>query len=324
MKLHDLQPARGAHQAKTRVGRGIAGGKGKTAGRGTKGQKARAGGSIPPWFEGGQTPIHIRIPKLRGFKNRGKLDYEVVNLGRINQLVELGVFEPGDMPGAKPARSGKSAPITVNQEILRASGLVSTLSKPLKILGQGEVSVALFVVADKFSKSAVGKIEAAGGSVQVLQVASSPMAAMLGAPTGTSEAKVSKRAAAKVAGAAKAAAITQAVAAKKAAPRAPKAAPTAKAGAAKKPARTAEGVPSAKAGRPAGMARTAETQAGETAPAAGTDAAEAADVAETPAARTPAAKRAPAAETGTAAPSGDEAPKRSRRKASGDDAGGAA
>jgi len=75
MKLHDLRPAPGSHKARTRVGRGIAAGKGKTAGRGTKGQKARAGGSIPPWFEGGQTPLHQRIPKLRGFKNRFKVDY---------------------------------------------------------------------------------------------------------------------------------------------------------------------------------------------------------------------------------------------------------
>ena len=72
MKLHDLRPAEGSRTARTRVGRGIAAGKGKTAGRGTKGQKARAGGSIPPWFEGGQTPLHMRIPKLRGFKNRFK------------------------------------------------------------------------------------------------------------------------------------------------------------------------------------------------------------------------------------------------------------
>ena len=135
MKLHDLRPPKGAHTPRTRVGRGIAAGKGKTAGRGTKGQKARAGGTIPPWFEGGQTPIHIRIPKLRGFRNRFKIEYEVVNLGRISQLVELGALESGELPGAK-SRSGKAAPITVNQEILRAAGLVSTLKKPLKILGQ--------------------------------------------------------------------------------------------------------------------------------------------------------------------------------------------
>ena len=173
MKLHDLRPAPGSRTARTRVGRGIAAGKGKTAGRGTKGQKARAGSSIPPWFEGGQTPLHQRIPKLRGFRNPFKIEYEIVNLGRIGALVELGTLEPGEMPGAK-ARSGKAAPITVNQEILKAVGLVRTLDKPLKVLGQGDISQALFVVADAFSKSAVAKIEAAGGSVSVIEMPAAP------------------------------------------------------------------------------------------------------------------------------------------------------
>ncbi len=175
MKLHDLKPAEGSRSPRKRVGRGIAAGQGKTAGRGTKGQKARAGGSIPPWFEGGQTPLHQRIPKLRGFKNRFKVDYEVVNIGRIGELALLGAFESGDLPGAKTA---KAAPVTVNQDILRAVGLVRTLSKPLKVLGQGDIDVALFVVADAFSKSAVAKIEAAGGSVQVLEVPTEPLAAL--------------------------------------------------------------------------------------------------------------------------------------------------
>src|SRR5262249_62017186 len=123
---------------RTGAGRGIAAGKGRAAGGGTKGQKARAGGTIPPWFEGGQTPIHIRIPKLRGFRNRFKVEYEVVNLGRISQLVELGALEPGEVPGAK-AGSGNPAPITVNQEILSAAGLLITLNNPAKILGHGDV-----------------------------------------------------------------------------------------------------------------------------------------------------------------------------------------
>jgi large subunit ribosomal protein L15 len=179
MKLHDLRPAKGAHRARKRVGRGIAAGGGKTAGRGTKGQKARAGASIPAWFEGGQTPLQMRIPKLHGFKNRFRIEYEVVNLGRIAALVEAGVFEPGDLPGVKKAaKSGTTAPITVNQEILRAAGLVSTLKKPLKVLGNGDLSVALFVVADAFSRSAIAKIEAAGGSVQVLEVPSGALAAL--------------------------------------------------------------------------------------------------------------------------------------------------
>src|SRR4029079_13872433 len=120
MKLHDLKPAPGSHKARRRVGRGIAAGQGKTAGRGTKGQKARAGGSIPAWFEGGQTPLHQRIPKLRGFRNPFKIDYEIVNVGAIGRLAELGVLEPGDMPGSKKTK-GASGPITGNQEILRAA-----------------------------------------------------------------------------------------------------------------------------------------------------------------------------------------------------------
>ncbi len=178
MKLHDLQPAEGSRQARTRVGRGIAAGKGKTAGRGTKGQKARAGGSIPPWFEGGQTPLHMRIPKLRGFRNRFKVEYEVVNLGDIARLVELGTLE------ATPAGGkGKAAPITVNQEILRAAGLVRTLNKPMKVLGGGELSTPLFVVADAFSRSATAKIEAAGGSANVIEVPVEKTQALTGIAT---------------------------------------------------------------------------------------------------------------------------------------------
>jgi large subunit ribosomal protein L15 len=174
MKLHDLRPADGSRQPRTRVGRGIAAGKGKTAGRGTKGQKARAGGSIPPWFEGGQTPLHMRIPKLRGFKNRFRIEYEVVNIGAIGALADGGAFEM-ETSGKKPA---KSAPITVNQDILRAVGLVRTLNKPLKILGAGELTVPLFVVADAFSASARAKIEAAGGSVNVLEIPTTSRAAI--------------------------------------------------------------------------------------------------------------------------------------------------
>jgi large subunit ribosomal protein L15 len=173
MKLHELQPAPGSHKPRTRVGRGIAAGKGKTAGRGTKGQKARSGGSIPPWFEGGQTPLHMRIPKLRGFKNRFKIEYEVVNVGAIGAAADRGAFEFDDTK-----KSAKTGPVTVNQDILRAVGLVRTLNKPLKILGAGELTAPLFVVADAFTASAREKIEAAGGSVNVLEVPSSPLAAL--------------------------------------------------------------------------------------------------------------------------------------------------
>ncbi|MEO8462157.1 MAG: 50S ribosomal protein L15 [Chloroflexota bacterium] len=176
MKLHDLRPAPGSHPKKRRVGRGIAAGQGKTAGRGTKGQKARAGGKIPAWFEGGQTPLHVRIPKLRGFKNPFKIDYEVVNIGAIDALIERGVLEPGDMPGAKKSKA--AAPMTVNQEILRAAGLVRSLKKPMKILGHGEIRAALFVVADAITASARTKIEAAGGSVSILEVPTAAYAAL--------------------------------------------------------------------------------------------------------------------------------------------------
>ena len=170
MKLHDLRPAEGSRKERTRVGRGIAAGKGKTAGRGTKGQKARAGGSIPPWFEGGQTPLHQRIPKLRGFKNRFKIEYEIVNVGAIAAAAERGAFE-AEAADAKPTAKTKApAQITVNQDILRAVGLVRSLDKPLKILGNGELSTPLFVVADAFTASARTKIEAAGGTVNVLEV----------------------------------------------------------------------------------------------------------------------------------------------------------
>lgn len=175
MKLHDLQPASGSRRQRVRVGRGIAAGKGKTAGKGTKGQKARAGGSIPAWFEGGQTPLHQRIPKLRGFRNIFKVDYEVVNVGRISAYAEADRFLPGEAGGGK---KGARAPITVNQEILHAVGLVTSLKKPLKVLGHGEVTVPMFVVADAFSTSAVAKIEGAGGTAQVLQVPDEPLEAI--------------------------------------------------------------------------------------------------------------------------------------------------
>jgi large subunit ribosomal protein L15 len=178
MKLHDLRPAPGSHKKKTRVGRGIAAGQGKTAGRGTKGQKARAGGSIPAWFEGGQTPLHQRIPKLRGFKNLFKIEYEIVNVGAIERLVELGVLESGELPGAKKTKAAKAAPITVNQEILRAAGLVRSLNKPMKVLGNGDLSTAFFVVTDAVSSTARAKIEAAGGSVSLLEIPTGRLSAI--------------------------------------------------------------------------------------------------------------------------------------------------
>jgi large subunit ribosomal protein L15 len=166
VKLHELKPAAGSRKARTRVGRGIAAGKGKTAGRGTKGQKARSGGSIPPWFEGGQTPIHVRVPKLRGFKRRFKVEYQVINVGRIAEYAAAGRF--GVEVGAVKGRSAKGEPTTVNAEVLAAAGLIRSDARPVKVLGQGELDIKLFVAADAFTASARRKIEAAGGFVQVL------------------------------------------------------------------------------------------------------------------------------------------------------------
>ena len=170
MKLHDLKPAPGSRRPRTRVGRGIAAGQGKTAGRGTKGQRARAGASIPPWFEGGQTPIHVRVPKLHGFKNRFRIEFAVVNVGQISAYAEAGRFGV-EAEQSKPAAKGKAAGnavVTVNAEVLAQAGLIRGGDKPLKVLGQGDVSQKLFVAAQAFSASARRKIEEAGGFVQVL------------------------------------------------------------------------------------------------------------------------------------------------------------
>jgi large subunit ribosomal protein L15 len=141
LKLHHLRPAPGAKTAKTRVGRGE-GSKGKTAGRGTKGTKARY--QVPERFEGGAMPLHMRLPKLRGFKNPFKVEYQVVNLDKLSTLYPSG----GD--------------VTVDD--LVAKGAVRG-NAPVKVLGTGEITVSVNVTADKFSATAKEKIEAAGGSV---------------------------------------------------------------------------------------------------------------------------------------------------------------
>jgi len=140
LKLHHLRPAPGAKTAKTRVGRGE-GSKGKTAGRGTKGTGARK--NVPASFEGGQMPIHMRLPKLKGFKNPFKVEFQVVNLDRIGELFPDG----GDVTPATLAEKGA----------VRAG-------HPVKVLGNGEISVAVQVTANAFSTSAKDKIAAAGGS----------------------------------------------------------------------------------------------------------------------------------------------------------------
>jgi large subunit ribosomal protein L15 len=143
MKVHDLHPAPGSTQPRRRVGRGIAGKGGKTAGRGTKGQGAR--GQIKPGFEGGQLPLKQRIPKLKGFKNPFRVEYNVINLDTLEEF-------DGDV---------------VSPETLRAKGLVHKHGL-VKVLGRGSVTRKLTVSAHGFSKSATAAIEAAGGRVEVL------------------------------------------------------------------------------------------------------------------------------------------------------------
>ena len=141
LKMHHLRPAPGAKTAKTRVGRGEAS-KGKTAGRGTKGTKARY--QVPHGFEGGQVPLHMRLPKLRGFKNPFRVEYQVVNLDKLSAL-----FPEGG---------------SVTVEDLVAKGAVRK-GQPVKVLGNGEITVKLEIAVDRVSASAKEKILAAGGTV---------------------------------------------------------------------------------------------------------------------------------------------------------------
>ena len=147
MKLNDLRPDPGSKKKRKRVGRGMSSGYGKTAGRGTKGQNARSGGGVPPYFEGGQLPLARRLPYKRGFNRPGKISYQPVNVG------DLAGFEEGT---------------EVDPVVLTVVGLLKKPDVPLVILGDGELDVALTVKAHRFSKSARQKIEAAGGTVEVL------------------------------------------------------------------------------------------------------------------------------------------------------------
>jgi len=145
LKVHHLRPAPGAKTAKTRVGRGEGGRRGKTAGRGTKGTGARH--TVPETFEGGQMPLHMRLPKLRGFKNPFRVEYQIVNLDRLSQLFpDGGALDVADLVAAGAVRRGTR----------------------VKILGSGDLSIALQVSAHAFSASAKEKITAAGGSVTEL------------------------------------------------------------------------------------------------------------------------------------------------------------
>jgi large subunit ribosomal protein L15 len=145
MKLHELHPKPGAHQPPRRLGRGHGSGRGKTAGRGTKGQKSRTGGGIPAWFEGGQTPLHIRTPKLHGFKNRFRVEYAPVNLAKLSAA------EKGTL---------------ITPDVLVHDGLLRDTKLPVKVLGNGDAPAGVTVHAHAFSRSALNKLHAAGSQAQ--------------------------------------------------------------------------------------------------------------------------------------------------------------
>jgi len=147
MRQHDVRSQRGARKPRRRLGRGTAQGQGKTAGRGTKGQLARTGPGLPGWFEGGQTPLHMRVPKLRGFKNRFREHFVAVNVGRL----------------ADYAAEGRVSPDT-----LAAKGLVGKDAR-IKVLGEGELQAKLEVHAHAVSATARQKIESAGGSIVIIR-----------------------------------------------------------------------------------------------------------------------------------------------------------
>jgi large subunit ribosomal protein L15 len=146
MKLHELRPAEGSTKNKKRLGRGTASGQGKSAGKGQKGQNSRSGGGVRLGFEGGQMPLYRRLPKV-GFTNIWRKEYAVVNLS------DLDIFENGTV-------------ITI--EALKEAGLVKAMKSGVKILGTGDINKSLTVQANKFSKTAAEKINAAGGKVEVI------------------------------------------------------------------------------------------------------------------------------------------------------------
>jgi large subunit ribosomal protein L15 len=150
MKLHDLKPNKGAHKDRNRVGRGTAAGQGKTAGRGMKGQKARAGGGVPLYHQGGNLPFFRKLPFKRGegFSVPNRVNYAEVNLEQL---------------------AGFDVDTEITPEVLFEAGIINDLDAPIKILGRGDVSVALVVKTHKISKSAQEKLESAGGSVEIIQ-----------------------------------------------------------------------------------------------------------------------------------------------------------
>lgn len=146
MKIGDLKPTEGSKKRSKRVGRGIGSGHGKTSCKGHKGQKSRSGGTKGPGFEGGQMPLQRRLPK-RGFKNRFKIEYEVINLKDISKIEELDIITP---------------------ETLIERGIIKGIKHGIKVLGEGEIKRPLTIQADAFSASALVKISAAGGKAEVV------------------------------------------------------------------------------------------------------------------------------------------------------------
>ncbi len=149
MKIHDLKPQKGSRKNLRRVGRGTGAGQGKTAGKGTKGQLARSGPGLPAWFEGGQMPLHMRLPKLRGFKNRHRVEFVALNVAQLKAY----------------AVNGKVSPDT-----LAAKGLIEPNAQ-VKLLGNGDITTKLEVHAHRASATARQKIEAAGGTVVLIDAA---------------------------------------------------------------------------------------------------------------------------------------------------------
>lgn len=149
MKLHELRDPAGKKRPRKRIGRGIAAGQGKTGGYGTKGNGARSGRGGNIYFEGGQLPLVRRLPHNRGFKNRNRVEYSVVNIGMLS------IFEAGSV---------------VDAPLLVAVGLIHNFKLPIKVLGEGELDRALTVRVDGFSESAKAKIEAAGGTAEVSEI----------------------------------------------------------------------------------------------------------------------------------------------------------
>jgi large subunit ribosomal protein L15 len=150
VKLHDPQPRPGSHQPPRRLGRGHGSGRGKTAGRGTTGQKSRAGGGIPAWFEGGQTPLHVRTPKLHGFKNRFRVEYAPLNLGRLSDAAAGTLITPDVLRHDQLLRDQKTRPM------------------PVKILGGGDAPRGVTIHAHAFTRSALAKLAEAGSTAQLI------------------------------------------------------------------------------------------------------------------------------------------------------------